>query len=98
MVTQLVARVPSVTTPAQAEMRRTAGRLKREPVLVSSDLSEKEIGAEENSGENLFPVIETKSTTADDQHEETAATVKVYSATRLHPTNHPRNRPNAADV
>jgi hypothetical protein len=48
-------------------------------MVVSSDLSEREIGAEENSGGKLFPVIETKSTTADDQHEETAATVKVYS-------------------
>ena len=79
VVTQLVARVPSMTTPAQAEMRRTAGRLKREPVLVSSDLSEREIGAEENSGGKLFPVVETKPTTADGQHEETATTVKVYS-------------------
>jgi len=69
-----------------------------EPVVVSSDLSEKDIGAVETSGGKLFPVMETRSTTADDQHEETAATVKVYSATKLHPTNHPRNRPNAAEA
>ena len=54
VVMKLVEWVPSMTTPAQAEMRRTAGRLKREPMVVSSDLSEREIGAEENSGGIFF--------------------------------------------